>query len=41
MRTTKTQPIARSATDSPVAHDFLDVDVLVVGQALTSIPAFR
>jgi glutaryl-CoA dehydrogenase len=26
MRTTKTQPIAHSATDSPVAHDFLNVD---------------
>ena len=29
MRTTKTQPIARSATDSPGAHDFLNVDALL------------
>ena len=29
MRTTKTQPIARNATDSPAAHDFLGVEALL------------
>jgi glutaryl-CoA dehydrogenase len=32
MRTTKTQPIARSATDSPRAHDFLGVDAHLSGE---------
>ena len=34
MRTTKTQPIARNATDSPAAHDFLGVEALLSDEEL-------